>query len=110
MNTTKVKIDGTEYDLDLEKAKSLGIIKESYVPKKIGQLFEISGQHSILAQSDDCLVCLICLESGNRWGDAVQVKDVRAITEKEWIRITASDSDSDYEGKFVKSEKTIKFE
>lgn len=50
----------------------------------------------ILAQSDNNMVCLIDLSSGNRWVEPVYVKNVNNITEEEWKEITDYRVGEDY--------------
>jgi hypothetical protein len=59
--------------------------------KSIGDKFRsLDGDTYILAQTAPYKVSLINLNSGNRYHDAVEVKNIFKITSREWTNITLS--------------------
>jgi transposase len=85
MKTTKVTIDGTEYNLDLEKAKELKLLSEVWKPVKLGDRFLINGQECVLCCSAFNHIILIELSSGYRITEAVRVYSIHEIIEKEFM-------------------------
>lgn len=88
--TTKIKIDGKDYILDIDKA-----IKEEYLtpikPIFIGQIYEFNDEYYILSycsysgsSSSGGFVGLVCLDDGKLFGNMIEVKDVDNITQLEW--------------------------
>ena len=57
---------------------------------KMGDRFEMGGNEYILAQTDPHMMQMICLEDGNRWDNAVYVKDLYNVTDEEVRDMTAS--------------------
>jgi hypothetical protein len=90
---TKVNIDGVEYDVDIDKAKQLGLIKPSMV-RSVGQFFYNKQDLFLLTivgiddNGTNGMVCLINIHAGNRYIDAVPVEHTNTITNEEWNKIT----------------------
>jgi hypothetical protein len=59
----------------------------------------------ILSQVDYSKVCLVCIHTGNRWREPVEVKNPNKISEDEWLKITTSASPAS--NKFVKIKVSI---
>lgn len=57
---------------------------------KIGQFYihAFTEEEFILCQVDNYMVCLISIQTGNRWNDPVEVNDVFNITEEEFRSIS----------------------
>ena len=69
------------------------LVNKKMITYRIGQRFvgkddKYYEEIYILAASEATKVLLISLESGNRWLDAISVKDVYKITEEEFKRIS----------------------
>ena len=80
----KVIIDGTEYDLNIEKAKELKLLTEVWKPVKLGDRFLIDGQECVLCCSAMGHIVLIDLAIGYRVADSVRPVYVHDITEQEF--------------------------
>jgi len=61
--------------------------------RKCGEKYTYNGEHYILAQVGVFMVCLVCIEDGNRWEDPIGVVCYENITPEEWESIST-------EGKF----------
>lgn len=95
----KINIDGSDYNLDLSKAKNLGVLTP-FTPKPkrtiaIGDRFECYGAEYILARVSGHTTGLIGLADGNRWRDAVNINPVYEngklrITDEEFNTITGA--------------------
>jgi hypothetical protein len=57
--------------------------------RKCGQIYRNgqSGEAAILAQTGFRMVCLICLDNGNRWNEPVLVENIFRINQREWESI-----------------------
>lgn len=73
--------------------RDMPLVNKKMITYRIGQRFvgkddKYYEEIYILAASEATKVLLISLESGNRWLDAISVKDVYKITEEEFKRIS----------------------
>ena len=59
---------------------------------KIGNTYTFEGETFILAQTNHGKVCLISLETGNRWNDPVSVIDVSDLTTTKWEEVTGGNN------------------
>lgn len=85
-------IDGVEYNVDLDKAKKLGLITPTLV-HSVGQLYKFENRLFLTSvvgvdRNGDAEVCLIIVTEGVRYVDAVPVKNSTNITPTEWYNIT----------------------
>jgi hypothetical protein len=78
----KVKIGEETYEVNLEAAIEQGLIKKINLVKR-GQVFRFKSALYLLSLVDENLVCLVNLNDGNRWDDAVSVKKDSDISRKE---------------------------
>ena len=60
----------------------------------IGMRFKMKGRTTILAQTAFGKVSLISLDGGNRWNEAVEVRNVMAITKAEFSLCLSADCGS----------------
>jgi len=58
------------------------------VTYKAGDRFRVSDSTYLLAQVQPSSVCLVCLEEGNRWVEAIVVGDTKKVTESEMKEIS----------------------
>lgn len=88
----KIQALSAQFPEFLQKLKDNKIVKSKEVFYRTGQRFlNKDGEEAILAQVDyGCKVCLICLNSGNRVKDPIQVKSIFKITEKEFSEINGT--------------------
>ena len=94
---TKINIDGVDYNIDLEQAKKMGLIKPVFVSPKVGMRFirkkySANNEKYILASVGCHEVSLIGLETGIRWVEPVTCKDTNNITESEWVKIQGNEN------------------
>jgi hypothetical protein len=90
----KITIDSVEYEIDVQAAKSAGILKPVFVSPKVGDKFKYTGFNwkYILARLSNNEVILININNGNRWSNAVKVVDSHKITESEWEKLTGGET------------------
>lgn len=94
--TTTIKIDGIEYEIDVEIALNIGCLKKKTTGIKVGDWFEWTKYKTLcLLAITDCkarviYVSLIAVGKGeaNRFASPVPVKNPRDITAEEWHEIT----------------------
>lgn len=90
----KIQINGTDYELDVNKAKELGLLREPYYPKCTGNYFRnlSSGCLYLLIHvgtpDNDHHVQLTNISTGAYFGRIVKVQNPWLISEKEWNQIT----------------------
>ncbi len=93
----KVNIGTKTYDLDSHKAMRLGVLTEeiTFPPLQTGNTFRhCDGELYILSLVGNMRVALISLGlESNRYVEPVKVKDMEAITEKEWAKLTDGNAD-----------------
>lgn len=92
----KIKIDNIEYNIDIEKAKKLGVLTPS---RMVGQYYRRENDVYIVAvigtnNDGDAMICFISILKGTRYTDPVPVKDCHNITVKEWSGLTFSNEES----------------
>lgn len=89
----RVTIDNQEFDLNIEEAKKLNLIKP-VVSHKMGQRYKATTtkEEYILARCKPNILCLIGLQSGNRWEDPMNVKNCNDISQEEFDKITGGES------------------
>lgn len=92
-NTITVTIDGTVYTFDQEKAKQLGLLKES-VQRKVGLKYTYTADGTEfmlvrcqLAGARQQYVVLVS-PIGTPWTDATPVIDTGNINDDEWNKVT----------------------
>lgn len=88
IENTKEMLDKVNFQLNVKNDKNIN--EENKI--KIGQFYIIKGvgvtnEKFFLCQVEASMVCLISIQTGNRWNDPVKVKDVFNITEEEFYRI-----------------------
>jgi hypothetical protein len=92
MNIKTLTIDGVEYNIDIEKAKKLGLITPNLI-RKVGQICQFENRLYLTScvgvdKNQKALVCLISLNGGIRYVDAIPVENASKITPEEWDKIT----------------------
>lgn len=83
----KITIDGTNYTIDINRAKELGVLDEAKAHRIGGRYKNGSGIYMLSAVSLNS-VALIDVECGNRWKDAV-----RAVWTVEKCNLMITDED-----------------
>lgn len=74
--TTKIKIDGKNYNVDIEKAIKDGYLKPDAIHVR-GNIYKHidTGEYYILAYVGNSNYCLVNLTNGMCWDDAYEVDD-----------------------------------
>jgi hypothetical protein len=103
----KIKINGKEFNLNVNRAKELGVLTSVFVNPKIGELFiQTEGMYKncvyVLAHIGSHNVALVntglCegkpnqfnCAGGGIWSGLVKVTDLLRITENEWSNISVN--------------------
>lgn len=95
--TTKtIEIDGQKFNIDLEKAKELGLITP-IIRRFKGQHYSLGGDLYVLALVDVVdnrnKMALINIHDGSRYTEVVAVEKILNITNEEWYLLTGGRDD-----------------
>lgn len=106
----KIKINDVDYNVDLDKAVSLGVITP-IIKRRKGQYYEYGRQIYILAivgldkVSENVTMALVGIENGGRLNDnVVPIVDPYNITDEEWVSLSPA-----YHKEFKLVEGTVDF-
>lgn len=86
----RITLDNQEFELNINEAKRLKLLAP-VITHKIGQRYKISGDDYLLVQANVSprSACLVSLETGELWSNAVKVKDSHKISDEEFNKIVA---------------------
>jgi len=90
----KIELDGKSYNLNVDKAITLGVLEEVTTYKTGMRFTTLDGDEYILANVGEKKYCLISLKDGNRWSDAVSLTtddSPRNISHQSFKRLCGSE-------------------